>query len=74
VPPRPRAVLPNVQLVVARAIQNRTGLAVRNVIRQLRPLSSATIAINGVLQTFPPAIDLERQTILDALAGKALTE
>ncbi len=49
-------------LAVARTAQNRTGLAIRNVIRQLRPLRSATIAINGAVQTFPPAIDVERQT------------
>jgi len=61
-------------LAVARTVQNRTGLAIRNVIRQLRPLRSATIAINGVVQTFPPAIDRERQTLLDALTGKALTK
>ncbi len=61
-------------LAAARAVQNRTGLAVRNVIRQLRPLRSATIAINGVVQTFPPAIDLERQTLLDAFTGKVLTK
>ncbi|WP_131785663.1 IS1634 family transposase [Protofrankia symbiont of Coriaria ruscifolia] len=61
-------------LAVARAIQNRTGLAVRNVIRQLRPLRSATIAINGAVQTFPPELDPERRTLLDALTGKALTK
>jgi hypothetical protein len=61
-------------LAVARAIQNRTGLAVRNVIRQLRPLRSATIAINGATQTFPPELDPERRTLLDALTAKALTK
>jgi hypothetical protein len=54
-------------LAVAREIQNRTGLAIRNVIRQLRPLRSATIAINGAVQTFPPAIGPEQQKILDDL-------
>ena len=47
-------------LAVARQAQHRTGLAIRNIIRQLRPLRSATIAINGDQQTFPPAIDPER--------------
>ncbi|SBW18827.1 hypothetical protein FDG2_0840 [Candidatus Protofrankia californiensis] len=61
-------------LAVARTIQNRTGLAIRNVIRQLRPLRSATIAINGAVQTFPPELDPERRTLLDALTGKALTK
>ena len=45
-------------LAVSREIQNRTGLAIRNVIRQLRPLRSATIAINGTQQAFPPQSEL----------------
>ncbi|MDP5184386.1 IS1634 family transposase [Blastococcus sp. BMG 814] len=43
-------------LAVAREAQNRTGLAIGNLIRQLRPLRSATIAINGTTQTFAPAV------------------
>ncbi len=54
-------------LAVARTVQHRSGLAVRNVIRQLRPLRSATIAINGATQTFPPAIDPDKQELLDTL-------
>src|SRR5690242_8538978 len=54
-------------LAVARETQNRTGLAIRNVIRQLRPLRSATIAVNGAVQVFPPAIDPEQQKIIDDL-------
>ena len=54
-------------LAVARETQNRTGLAIRNVIRQLRPLRSATIAVNGAVQVFPPAMDPEQQKILDDL-------
>ena len=54
-------------LAVAREAQDRTGLAIRNVIRQLRPLRSATIAVNGAVQAFPPAIDPEQQKILDDL-------
>ena len=56
-------------LAVTREVQARTGLAIRNVIRQLRPLRSATIAINGTTQTFPPAIDPGRQAILDAITS-----
>jgi hypothetical protein len=56
-------------LAVARTVQDRTGMAVRNVIRQLRPLRSATIAINGTTATLPPQIDTDRQAIIDALAG-----
>jgi hypothetical protein len=56
-------------LAISREVQARTGLAIRNVIRQLRPLRSATIAINGTRQTFAPAIPAEKQAILDATQG-----
>ena len=56
-------------LAIARSIQARTGLALRRVIRQLRPLRSATIAINGTVQTFPPEIGPEQQHIIDAING-----
>jgi len=54
-------------LAVSREVQNRTGLAIRNVIKQLRPLRSATIAINGSQQTIDPAIPAEKQALLDAI-------
>ena len=54
-------------LAVSREAQNRTGLAIRNLDRQLRPLRSATIAINGTTQTFPPAVPDDKQAIIDAL-------
>ena len=54
-------------LAVSREVQNRTGLAIRNLLRQLRPLRSATIAINDTVQTFPPAIPAHKQAILDAI-------
>jgi hypothetical protein len=57
-------------LAVARAAQDRTGLAIRNVIRQLRPLRSATIAVSGAVQAFPPAIRPEQQKILDDLENR----
>jgi hypothetical protein len=60
-------------LAVSREVQARTGLAIRNVIRQLRPLRSATLAINGTMQTFAPAIPADQQAILDALRGPKLT-
>ena len=59
-------------LAVSREAQNRTGLAIRNLLRQLRPLRSATIAINGVEQTIPPAIPTGKQAILDAIKGPQL--
>jgi hypothetical protein len=54
-------------LAVARQAQDRTGLAIGNVIGQLRPLRSATIAVNGAVQAFPPAIHPEQHKILDDL-------
>jgi hypothetical protein len=58
-------------LAVSREVQARTGLAIRNVTKQLRPLRSATIAINGTEQTFPPVIPEPQQAILDAIQGPA---
>ena len=54
-------------LAVSREVQRRTGLSIRNVCRQLRPLRSATIAINGATETFPPDIPALQQAILDAI-------
>ena len=59
-------------LALSREIQNRTGLALRNLVRQLRPLRSATIAINGAEQTLPPAIPADKQAILDAITPSRL--
>lgn len=55
-------------LAVSRTIQNRTGLSLRKVLRELRPLRSATIAINGTTRTYPPTISPEHQAIIDALS------
>jgi hypothetical protein len=52
---------------VAHCIQERSGLAIANVIKQLRPLRSATIAINGTSQTFPPDIPEAQRAILAGL-------
>ncbi len=41
-------------LAISREVQTRTGLSIRNVVHQLRPLRSATIAINGTSQALPP--------------------
>jgi transposase len=43
-------------LAVSHSIQSRTGLSIAKVVKQLRPLRSATITINGATQTFPPEI------------------
>jgi hypothetical protein len=60
-------------LAVARRAQQLTGLAIGNIVKQLRPLRSATIAINGAHQTFPPEIPTEKQAILNALQHPKLT-
>ena len=53
-------------LAVAHAIQSRTGLSIAKVVKQLRPLRTATITINGATQAFPPAIpDPERKVLTD---------
>lgn len=48
-------------LAVAHNIQERTGLAIANVVKRLRPLRSATIAINGTTETFPPQVPEAQQ-------------
>ncbi|MDF2051180.1 hypothetical protein [Arthrobacter sp. Cr_A7] len=60
-------------LAVSQTVQNRTGLAVSNVIKQLRPLRSATMAINGTHQTLASDIAAEQQAILDAIRSPKLT-
>jgi len=60
-------------LALSREVQARTGLAIRNVVRQLRPLRSATIAINAITQTFAPEIPADKQAILDAIHGSKPT-
>ena len=57
-------------LAVAHCIQERSGLAIANIIKQLRPLRSATIAINGASQTFPPEIPEPQRKILTDLGIK----
>jgi transposase len=54
-------------LAVSRELQDRTGLTLQNLVRHLRPLRSATIAINGAQQTFPPELPAGKQAILDAI-------
>ena len=51
-------------LAVSHAIQDKTGLAIANVVKQLRPLHSATITINGTSQTFPPQVPDTQAEIL----------
>ena len=57
-------------LAVARRIQNQTGLAIANVIRQLRPLRTSTITINGTTENFPPEIPAAQREIIARLGIK----
>ena len=57
-------------LAVSHCIQTRTGLAIAKVVKQLRPLPSATIVINGATQTFPPEIPKQQRKILTHLGFK----
>ncbi len=57
-------------LAVAHCIQTRTGLAIANVVKQLRPLRTATIVINGAAQAFPPQIPAPQREILTHLGFK----
>ena len=54
-------------LAVARCIQDRTGVAITRLVKQLRPLRTSTIAINGVTEDFPPVIPPAEQEILARL-------
>jgi hypothetical protein len=60
-------------LALSREAQTRTGTSIRNLTRQLRTLRSATIAINGTMQTIPPAIPADKQALLDGIHGPKLT-
>jgi hypothetical protein len=57
-------------LAVARRIQNQTGLAIANVIRQLRPLRTSTITINGTTENVPPEIPAAQREIIARLGIK----
>ena len=57
-------------LAVSHCIQARSGLSIAKVVKQLRPLRSATITINGATQTFPPAIPEAQRKILTDLGFK----
>ena len=54
-------------LALSREVQTLTGLSLRRFLRTLKPLRSATIDLNGVIATYPPAINAQVKAILDAL-------
>lgn len=51
-------------------IQDRTGVAIANLAKQLRPLRTSTIAINGATRTFPLEIPRAQGEILTRLGIK----
>jgi len=57
-------------LAVSRTVQNRTGLSLRRVLRTLKPLRSATIEINGTIQTIQSALKPDETKIINALASR----
>lgn len=54
-------------LATSREMQRRTGKSIQYLIKQLRPLRTSTIVINGTSTDFPPEISQEHQTILAQL-------
>lgn len=60
-------------LAVSRLVQQRSGLAIGKVVKTLRPLRSATIAINGTRHTFPPHLSPEIRDLIEAISGPDLT-
>lgn len=60
-------------LAVSYLVQHRSGLAISNVVKRLRPLRSATIAITGTLHTFPPELDPDTRDLIDKITGPGLT-
>jgi hypothetical protein len=54
-------------LAASRTVQDRTGQSLRRVLRTLKPLRSATIELNGAIQTIPPALSPEENKILNDL-------
>lgn len=60
-------------LAVSRMVQDRSGLAIGKVVKLLRPLRSATIAINGTRHTFPPQVEADMQVLLDRISSPEVT-
>ncbi len=54
-------------LAVSHTIQSRSGHSIAKIVKGLRPLRSATIAINGTTQTFPPDVPADQRDILKFL-------
>ena len=57
-------------LAVSRTVQDRSGLSIRKVLRQLRPLRSATITLNGGTRTFDPQTDDDTDALIAAITPR----
>lgn len=60
-------------LAIARFIQNRTARSINHVLKKLRPLRSADIAINGTTQTIPPQIGTDEKELIAAISDEIFT-
>jgi len=60
-------------LAVSRTSPHRSGLAIRRILRTLRPLRSATLAISGAVQTFAPHLDADQRSLVNAILGREVT-
>ncbi|MDR0482822.1 MAG: IS1634 family transposase [Cellulomonadaceae bacterium] len=57
-------------LAIARTMQQRTGLSIRRILRELRPLRSATIELGGTLHHIPPELTEKTTTLLQTLGHR----
>lgn|SRR5699024_222968 len=54
-------------LATSREMQRRTGKSIQYLIKQLRPLRTSTIVMNGASTDFPSEVSQEHQAILAEL-------
>jgi hypothetical protein len=57
-------------LAVVRTIEARSGKSIKKVRQHLRELQTATITINGTIQTLDPEIPPKSQALIDAITAR----
>ncbi|MCL1897419.1 MAG: IS1634 family transposase [Micrococcales bacterium] len=57
-------------LAVARTIQARSGKTIKKVLRELQPLRTALIRINGTIQTLEPEIPPAATALIEAITSR----
>ena len=57
-------------LAVGRTMQHRTGVSLRKILRELRPLRSAKIELGGTIHEFAPEIGPDHATLLENLQAR----